>query len=151
MSNRFKLKEIQIKLIANRAVIDKIFDDQKEFDKIRNELIFQILKDEKILSQSDWDVVRDGSVFLAHLKYNEFVGLNELTNFDYFGGSIYYKDLELTMNDNEVELVIGAFKDIPNFIAEHNLTVNGKNFITQRDILKSEIELLEEIIKLLGL
>lgn len=123
----------------------------------REELIAQMILDEKLLLDSDWDLSLDVSGKAgAHLSYkdtspNDMEFIKELARTDYHSWFEISDGIELHFDDNDISLVFKESKQLMPFAKKNGLRINGVGLKDKLSKLKRDVAALETICHQFGL
>lgn len=133
---------------ANLGV--KAFDLRQK----REELIAQMILEEKLLSDTDWDLSLDGSG--ASLSYkdsspNDMEFIKELARTDYHSWFEISDGIQLRFDDSDISLNFKESKQLMPFAKKNGLRVNGTGIKDKLSKLKRDVAALETICHQFGL
>lgn len=143
-----EIKELE-DTAANLGV--KAFDLRQK----REELIAQMILDEKLLSDTDWDLSLDGGAG-ASLSYrdsspNDMKFIKELARTDYHSWFEISDGIQLRFDDNEISLSFKESKQLMPFAKKNGLRVNGTGIKDKLSKLKRDVVALETICHQFGI
>lgn len=128
----------------------------KAFDlrQKREELIAQMILDERLLSDTDWDLSLDGQG--AHLSYkanspNDMKVIKELARTDYHSWFEISDGIQLRFDDNDISLSFKESKQVMPFAKRNGLRINGTGLKDKLSKLKRDVAALETICHQFGL
>ncbi len=129
----------------------KAFDIRQK----REELIAQMILDEKLLSDTDWDLSLDGNAG-ASLSYkdtspNNMEFIRELARTDYHSWFEISDGIQLRFDDNDISLSFKESKQLMPFAKKNGLRINGTGIKDKLSKLKRDVAALETICHQFGL
>jgi hypothetical protein len=129
----------------------------KAFDlrQKREEMIAQMILEEKLLSDTDWDLSLDGSSG-ASLSYkdsspNDMRFIKELARTDYHSWFEISDGIQLRFDDNDISLSFKESKQLIPFAKKNGLRINGTGIKDKLSKLKRDVAALETICHQFGL
>lgn len=134
---------------ANLTV--KAFDIRQK----REELIAQMMVDEKLFSDSDWDLSLDGGSG-ATLSYkdsspNNMEFIKELARTDYHSWFEISDGIQLRFDDNDISISFKESKQVMPFAKKNGMRINGTGLKDKLSKLKRDVAALETICHQFGL
>lgn len=143
-----EIKELEDEA-ANLGV--KAFDLRQK----REELIAQMIVDEKLLSDTDWDLSLDGGSG-ASLSYkdsspNNMEFIKELARTDYHSWFEISDGIQLRFDDNDISINFKESKQLMPFAKKNGLRINGAGIKDKLAKLKRDVAALETICHSFGL
>ncbi len=121
----------------------------------REELIAQMILEEKLLSDTDWDLSLDGNAG-ATLSYkdtspNNMEFIKELARTDYHSWFEISDGIQLRFDDNDISLSFKESKQLMPFAKKNGLRINGTGIKDRLSKLKRDVAALETICHQFGL
>lgn len=143
-----EIKELEDEA-ANLGV--KAFDLRQK----REELIAQMILDEKLLDDTDWDLSLDGGSG-ASLSYkdsspNDMQFIKELARTDYHSWFEISDGIQLRFDDNDISLTFKESKQVMPFAKKNGMRINGTGLKDKLSRLKRDVAALETICHQFGL
>lgn len=121
----------------------------------REELIAQMIMEEKLLSDTDWDLSLDGNAG-ASLSYkdsspNDMKFIKELARTDYHSWFEISDGIQLRFDDNDISLNFKESKQLMPFAKKNGLRINGTGIKDKLAKLKRDVAALETICHQFGI
>jgi hypothetical protein len=150
MTAKARIQELtnQIKTLEDQAA--DLHTDAFNLRTEREQLIAQMILDEKLLSESNWEIRLDGgtSVYLE-FKDGDAGGpmdtITELARTDYHSWFELADGIRLQFDDNDITLTFKESKQLMPFVKKNKLKVTGTGIIDRLAKLKREAAALEDI------
>jgi hypothetical protein len=111
----------------------------------RDELIAQLILEEKMLAGTTWDLALGD---ITNLSYNETVkgeldGIKKLIRTDWHSSFELEEGVDLHFDDSEVSLIFKDPKQVLSFIKKNGLIIGGTKVADRLNHLKREVAALE--------
>lgn len=121
----------------------------------REELIAQMIMEEKLLSDTDWDLSLDGNAG-ASLSYkdsspNDMKFIKQLARTDYHSWFEISDGIQLRFDDNDISLNFKESKQLMPFAKKNGLRINGTGIKDKLAKLKRDVAALETICHQFGI
>lgn len=115
----------------------------------REELIAQMIVEEKLMADTEWDLTLDGSSS-AHLSYKETATgamefIKELARTDYHSWFEISDGIQLRFDDNDISLTFKETRQVMPFVKKNGLKIYGAGITDRLAKLKRDAAALEKI------
>lgn len=156
------MSKLQNQIAKMTAEIKDLEDDAanlgvQAFDlrQKREELIAQMIMEEKLLSDTEWDLSLDGNAG-ASLSYkdsspNDMKFIKELARTDYHSWFEISDGIQLRFDDNDISLDFKESKQLIPFARKNGLRINGTGIKDKLAKLKRDVAALETICHQFGI
>lgn len=116
----------------------------------REELIAQMILEEKLLANTEWDISLDGSSG-AELSYKEngstaMEFLKELARTDYHSWFEISDGIQVKFDDNDISITFKETKQVMPFVKKNGLKISGSGITDRLNKLKRDAVALETIV-----
>jgi hypothetical protein len=121
----------------------------------REELIAQMILEERLLSDTDWDLSLDGgngaSLSYKDTSPNNMEFIKELARTDYHSWFEISDGIQLRFDDNDISLTFKESKQLMPFAKKNGLRINGAGIKDKLSKLKRDVAALETICHQFGI
>lgn len=148
MSKRKELAKLNSLIESHNSEIDIKVNELADFQNKKNDLIIQIINDEKLLKNSQWEL-KTGS--LTSLKYSgksDDIIMSHITNLisqDSFCWIDIEPGIQLQIDGDDVEITFDQPKTILSFIKKNQMSISGASVSDKIQALKRETAALEQL------
>lgn len=113
----------------------------------RDELIAQMILDEKMLAGTQWEISLGDITNLNYRETNpdELKGVKELCRQDWHSSFELEEGVDLRFDDNEISLVFKDPKQVLAFVRKNELVITGSKVSDRLNHLKREVAALETV------
>lgn len=140
---RIELLSEQVKDLEDRSANLQV--DAWTLRQERDELIAQLILDEKMLAGTTWDLALGDITNLSYKETNpgELEGIKSLIRVDWHSTFELEEGVELHFDDGEISLIFKDPKQVLSFIRKNELIIGGAKVADRLNNLKREVAALE--------